>query len=93
MIESFFENHAEKFDFLPTESPFVVLDVRCVYLEKNSLLRSSACIEESTFQKAGLVLKKTDRVLLSYAVGILEQTHSAIAAIGRCCIVNIISGF
>ena len=38
----------EKFDFLPTELPFVVVDAYN-YLEK-TLLRSSACIEESTFQ-------------------------------------------
>ena len=70
-----------------------VCSVRCVYLEKNSLLRSSACADESRFQSRPRSEKHRS---MSYAVGILERTYSAsqcIAAIERCCVVNIISGF
>ena len=44
VTESFIECHAEKFDFSPTELLFAVLDAY------KTLLRSSTCAEESTFQ-------------------------------------------
>ena len=43
-----------------------VCSVRCIYLEKNSLLRSSACTEESTFQTRPC----SEQHRSSYAVGI-----------------------
>ena len=68
LTESFFQCHVEKFDFLPTESPFVMF--RCVYLEK-TLCYGLAHVPRNLHSKAGLVLKTTDRVLLGYVVGIL----------------------
>ena len=66
--ESFFECHAEKFDFSSTELLFVMLDA---FILKNFLLQSSAYILRNLHSKAGLVLKNTDQ---SYAVVILGMS-------------------
>ena len=64
VTKSFFQYHAEKFDFLPTKSSFVVLEKVSV------IIRSSTCTEESTFQSRHHS-ESTDRVLLKCAGGIL----------------------
>ena len=64
-----FQYHAEKFDFFAYR--IAVCSVRCVYLEK-TLCYGLAHVLRNLHSKAGLVLKNTDRVLLSYGIGILE---------------------
>ena len=74
VTESFFQCHAEKFNFFAYT--ITVFSVRCVYLGKTHCY-GLAHVLRNLHSKAGHVLKNTDRVLLSYVVGILEQTHSA----------------